>query len=328
MSEHPHKSHDEFFKASFGRLDIARDYLEQLLPSELSQILDLAQLERVNGAWVTPELEEYFSDVVYRCPLKGNEKPVFLSFLFEHKSSPDTHPHIQLLQYLVDGWQEQRKQKQPLTPIIPIVVYHGMRKWQKRDLSAYFGKGLPASVLPFLPRFDYVLTRVQDMQDEQILELKKGLLINALLMFKHIWQPEFILDRPELIFIHLEEWGEQENEFVVSLLAYFFKKSEIAQEKVNQFIKKISVDLNQTAMSTYDMIQAEGIAKGIIQGVELEKREFILKLWSLKEFSLEKISFLVGVSTERVIEVILEFLQKEGLSEGEAKLKVEQFKPV
>lgn len=326
MPEHPHKSHDEFFKASFGRLEIARDYLEQLLPEELAGVLNLAQLERVNGAWVTPELEEYFSDVVYRCPLNERGKQIYVSFLFEHKSSPDAFPHLQLLRYLVDAWQEQRKQKQSLTPIIPIVVYHGVRKWRKRDLSTYFGKSLPPSVLPFLPRFDYILTSIQGMQDEQILELKKGLLINALLLFKHIWQPQFILDHPDLIFIHLQEWGEQENDFVVSLLAYFFKKSELAEEKISHFIKKLSSDLNQKAMSTYDMIKAKGIEEGIVTGIELEKREFIQKLWSLQEFSLEKIAFLVDVSIDRLIEIILEFLQKEGLNEIEAKSKIEQFK--
>lgn len=218
----------------------------------------------------------------------------------------------------MDAWQEQRKQKKPLTPIIPIIVYHGERKWRKRDLSAYFGTKLPVSLLPFLPRFDYVLTNVQNMKDEQILELKKGLLINALLMFKHIWKPQFILDHPELIFIHVNEWSEQENDFVISLLAYFFKKSEIAREKIHQFIKNLPKDLNTNAMSTYEMIQAEGI--------ELEKREFVRKLWSLQEFSFEKIAFLVDISTERVEDIILAFLQKEGLSEVEAKLKVEEFK--
>lgn len=322
MPEHPRKSHDEFFKASFGRLDIARDYLEQLLPREVHQTLNLAQLERVNGAWVTPELEEYFSDVVYRCPLKEGKQQVWTSFLFEHKSSPDTFPHLQLLRYLVDAWQEQRKQKLPLTPIIPIVVYHGVRKWRKRDLSSYFGKGLPESLLPFLPRFDYVLTNVRELSDEQILELEKGLLINALLIFKHIWEPQFILDHPELVFIHLTRWGEDEQDFVLSLLAYLFKNTEIAREKINRFIKKLPENLNQNAMSTYDMIKAEGKAEGI----ELEKREFIHKLWSLQEFSFEKIAFLVGVSVERVAEVIVTFLQKEGLNELEAITKVEQYK--
>ena len=182
MSDYPHKSHDEFFKASFGQLEIARDYLEQLLPQEVQQSLDLSQLKRVNGSWVTPELEEYFSDVVYRCPIKEGKQQVWASFLLEHKSTPETFPHLQLLRYLVETWQEQRKQKQALTPIIPIVVYHGVRKWHKRDLSSYFGKSLPQSLLPYLPHFDYILTNVRALSDEQILELKKGLLINTLLM--------------------------------------------------------------------------------------------------------------------------------------------------
>lgn len=115
--------------------------------------------------------------------------------------------------------------------------------------------------------------------------------------------------------------GEKEQGFVFSLLAYFFKNTEIAREKINRFIKKLPENLNPNAMSTYDMIKAEGKAEGI----EFEKREFIHKLWSLQEFSLEKIAFLVGVSIERVTEVIVEFLQKEGLNELEAKMKIEQY---
>ena len=311
MPDFPRKSHDEFFKASFGRLEIARDYLEQLLPQDVHQTLDLSQLERMNGAWVTPELEEYFSDVVYRCPLKEGKSKVWISFLFEHKSSIDVFPHLQLLRYLLDAWQEQHKQKQPLSPIVPIVVYHGLRKWRKRDLSSYFGKSLPQSLLPFLPRFDYVLTSVQTLSDEQILELKKGLLINALLMFKHIWKPQFILKNPELIFVNLEPKNQQVRDFVVSLLAYLFKNTEIARETANKFIKQMPDGLNENAMSTYDMIKAEGIE----QGTELKEREVVKNLWSLQEFSLEKIAFLSGTSQERVIEILLAHLQEEGLNE-------------
>ena len=329
----PRKSHDEFFKASFGRLEIARDYLEQLLPWEVHQSLDLSQLERVNGSWVNPELAEYFSDVVYRCPLKEGKRQVWASFLLEHKSAPDPFPHLQLLRYLLETWQEQRKQKQALTPIIPIVVYHGVRKWRKRDLSSYFGKDLPQSLLPFLPRFDYVLTSIRTLSDEQILELKKGLLINALLMLKHIWKPQFILDHPDLVFIHLESKDQQVSDFVISLLAYLFKNTEIARETANRFIRHLPDNLNHNAMSTYDMIQAEGIEKGIKkgieqgieQGAELKEREFIKNLWSLQEFPLEKIALLSGTSLERVIEVLSVHLQAEGLSEAAAAQTLEAY---
>jgi hypothetical protein len=35
------KPHDEFFKATFGRLDIALDYLQQMLPEDIQHHLNL-----------------------------------------------------------------------------------------------------------------------------------------------------------------------------------------------------------------------------------------------------------------------------------------------
>jgi hypothetical protein len=62
----------------------------------------------------------------------------------------------------------------------------------------------------------------------------------------------------------------------------------------------------------------EGIEKGIEQGIELEKQVFVYKLWSLQEFSLEKIALLVDVSPERLVEMLRAYLQAEGQSEAEA----------
>ncbi len=181
--------------------------------------------------------------------------------------------------------------------------------------------GLPPSLLPYLPRFDYILTNVRALSDEQILELKKGLLINALLMLKHIWEPKFVLEHPELIFIHLEPKNQQVSDFIVSLLAYLFKNAEIERETINRFIKHFPDNLNHKAMSTYDMIQAEGIEKG----VELKEREFIKNLWSFQEFSLEKIALLSGTSLERVIEILSAHLQAEGLNEAVATQTLEAY---
>lgn len=74
-------------------------------------------------------------------------------------------------------------------------------------------------------------------------------------------------------------------------------------------------------MSTYDMIKAEGIE----QGADLKEREFIKNLWSLQEFSLEKIALLAGTSLERVIEVISAFLQAEGQTELAAAQALEAY---
>lgn len=68
-----------------------------------------------------------------------------------------------------------------------------------------------------------------------------------------------------------------------------------------------------------DDVRKQGIKEGLEQGIELEKREFTLKLWTLQEFSIEKIALLVDLSTERVREIILEYLHSKGMSESDAQ---------
>jgi predicted transposase/invertase (TIGR01784 family) len=142
MPSKPSKPHDEFLKATFGRREIALDYLQYLLPSKLHQVLDLSKLERVNGSFVSPALKEYFSDMVYQCPLieAGQVESVCPIFLFEHKSKYTSRPHLQLLRYLLDAWDEQLQNKKKLTPIIPIVVYHGQKKWKVRAFRVISAK--------------------------------------------------------------------------------------------------------------------------------------------------------------------------------------------
>lgn len=74
-------------------------------------------------------------------------------------------------------------------------------------------------------------------------------------------------------------------------------------------------------MSTYDMIKAEGIE----QGAELKEREFVKNLWSLQEFSFEKIALLSGTNQEHVVEILLAHLQEEGLSEAAALQTLEAY---
>lgn len=279
MPSKPSKPHDEFFKATFGRLDIALDYLQNMLPVTLQQDLDLSKLERVNGSFVSPALQEYFSDVVYQSPLKIGKQSAVLSFIFEHKSKREPRPHLQLLRYMLDAWTEQLHQNnKKLNPIIPILVYHGKQGWKKRDFDNYFGKKLPESILPFLPRFDYIFTHVTDMSDEQILELGTGLLINTFLMLKHIHDPDFIMQNAELIFINLTEPNSQQD-FIVLVLAYFYRNSQLAEEKIHNFIQNLPKTLNKTAMSTYDMILEEGkkIGERERQRLEEELRQMLIR---------------------------------------------------
>lgn len=123
------------------------------------------------------------------------------------------------------------------------------------------------------------------MSDEQILELGRGLLINTFLMLKHIHDPDFIMQNAELIFINLTEPHSQQD-FIVLVLAYFYKNSQLVKEKIHRFIQNLPKTLNKTAMSTYDMILAEGIKIGI----EKERQRIKEELRRLEEESCQRVN--------------------------------------
>lgn len=182
-------------------------------------------------------------------------------------------------------------------------------------MEIFHNKKLPTSFRPFCPNFDYFLTDVQTLSDEQILELNKGLLINTLLMMKHIWEPEFVLKNPDLIFVHLED--DQYSDFQISILAYFFRNTDIAEEKVQTFIKALPIAINKNAMSTYDMIVEKGVAKGREEG-RGETLVQITREMLLKGFEYHLIMDILHVESEFIDEVREALLlEQEGLSTEE-----------
>ncbi|MEK7832858.1 MAG: Rpn family recombination-promoting nuclease/putative transposase, partial [Acidobacteriota bacterium] len=79
--------HDAFFKAAFGRREVAADLLANYLPPEVAATLDLNTLEPIKDSFVDPELREHFSDLLYRVGLQGGGS-AYACLLFEHKSTP------------------------------------------------------------------------------------------------------------------------------------------------------------------------------------------------------------------------------------------------
>jgi predicted MPP superfamily phosphohydrolase len=166
------------------------------------------------------------------------------------------------------------------------------------------------------------------MSDEQILELGTGLLINTFLMLKHIHDPDFIMQNAELIFINLTEPHSQQD-FIVLVLAYFYKNSQLAEEKIQSFIKNLPKTLNKTAMSTYDMILAKGIKIGIEeerQRIEEEMRQLeeesrqrvnkaILYLYQIDQKTPEEIAMIVS-KDQTYVETVISNSEEENITDN------------
>ncbi|WP_295450681.1 Rpn family recombination-promoting nuclease/putative transposase [uncultured Thiodictyon sp.] len=161
--------HDAFFRESFGRREIAQDFLRHHLPRELLAEIDLDTLEFSKDTYVSKELRSTYSDLVYRVGPHDAELVIYL--LFEHKSSPEHWTLLQLLRYITaegDQFRKQHPEARHLPPIYPPVIYHGERRWRvPADFHALV-RPLPPALAPFVPQFCYALHDISARTNAEI----------------------------------------------------------------------------------------------------------------------------------------------------------------
>jgi predicted transposase YdaD len=56
-------AHDHFFRKSFGRVEIARNYLEEYLPAEVMALLDLDTLWLEEDTFIDEEMQKHQADL-------------------------------------------------------------------------------------------------------------------------------------------------------------------------------------------------------------------------------------------------------------------------
>ena len=91
--------HDKFFKEIFSKKKEAKEFLSHYLPEDIKAIIDLSTLSIFKDSFIEKELQEYFSDILYKVEIK--DQPAWIYLLFEHKSYPDSIVAFQLLRYMV-----------------------------------------------------------------------------------------------------------------------------------------------------------------------------------------------------------------------------------
>ncbi|MHB1927775.1 MAG: Rpn family recombination-promoting nuclease/putative transposase [Leptospirillum sp.] len=119
--------HDRFFKTSFGRIEVLRDFLTGFLPPEISQSIDPDSLRFLNTESIGLSFEKSHMDLVVECRI--SETPAQFYLLIEHKSVPDPEVFLQMLRYMVALWSRNRQDNKPLVPVLPLVFHQGGRPW-------------------------------------------------------------------------------------------------------------------------------------------------------------------------------------------------------
>ncbi len=311
MDKNLANSHDKFFKNLFSRKKEVKEFIIKTLPKELVKNINLKTLKLDNSEYVDEQLKSSYSDVVYNC-LYGENTEIKISILFEHKSYPEKYPHLQLLRYILNLWQTQIKQKQNLTPVIPIIFYHGQQKWNKKTFEDYF-YNIDNELRRFIPEFDYQLIDTSNYSDLEIKKLFDSLELQiGLLLLKNIFDSHRILEGEVGIFSNSDlllqtEEGEKYFETIVAYLYYYNTDFEI--QKFISKMRTISPRAEEKFVSAAMRLEMKGRKEGIKEGKRKGKEEISINL--LKNgVSIELITLSTGLTKEELLKLQEEYNRK------------------
>lgn len=307
--------HDHFFRASMSKRPMAKSFIQEFLPPSISENLDMRTLKLEHDSFLDEHLQEHLSDVIYSCRWKGFPKEqVYINFLWEHKSFIPQYPHLQLLRYLVTSWEYQNKNKAPLRPIIPIIVYHGNRKWTYKLFHEYFY--LPDEELRrFIPTFEYLITDLTGYSDKELKNIRLGMLGGMLMLLKHSKDKKYIQTKTKEILLFAWRYTPSYlfEIFMKLAVVYISKATPVNKTEFDNIIKSLPPKFGN--MTAYQEIVQTGIEIGEKKGIQLSKILFCLRIFQKNPgMSNEEIADMTLLEIEMVKKI-----KKDFPMENEAK---------
>ena len=204
-----HQEHDKLFKIFFKLKETLVDYVENFLPAEISNLIDLSSSELDDTSYITPEMKALYSDVVHKAKFKSiqfgvkMDVPLSIAFLFDHKLVPEDYVHLQILNYKQAIWRKDRETNNPLTFVLPIIIYQGKTQWKIKPFENYF-PNLPSPFLKYLPSFECHFTNANDINTSK-LEKLKSILGPLFLAYKHLDDIKYLEQHLSYLFKSFEE---------------------------------------------------------------------------------------------------------------------------
>ena len=280
-----HNPHDKFFKETFGNTEIAKDFLNNYLPQNIINIIDIDTLQPQKDSFINKELKESFSDLLFKVDINENEGYIY--FLFEHKSYVSDDIPLQLLKYMLEIWDSKtKKQKTMKLPIIiPLVIYQGKDNW---DIKTSLGEiitnyeSLPQDIRQYVPNFKYLFYDISTYTDEEI----KGQVL--LKMILEISRDIFAEDNKRLLQTilkaahYLKELADKQTgiEYFEVFIRYIFgARADLTKKDMNDIVRKTKdtfLEGSEVIMTLAEQLRAEGMEKGRAEGIEKGRAEALV----------------------------------------------------
>lgn len=171
--------HDRGYKRLFSHPTAVEELLRGFLHEDWVEDLDFSTLERVGNSFVSDELRERHSDLIWRLRFRGEEQGWFyLYLLLEFQSTSYHFMAARMLGYVSLLFEDIiRKGKlragDRLPAVLPLVIYNGKRPWNAPTALGDLYVPVPPGLRRWLPDLSYVLL------DEGLLDLEQpGLAAN------------------------------------------------------------------------------------------------------------------------------------------------------
>jgi predicted transposase/invertase (TIGR01784 family) len=299
--------HDSLFKRIMENDIAAKEFLNEYLPAEVKDIIDLDTIKVQKESYIEPNLTKRLSDIVYSVGTKDNQE-AFIYITCEHQSSVDQLMAFRLWKYTLLLAERHLKDKGKIPLIFPLVVYAGKAKYTApRNLWALFQN--PELAKKLLTE-DHALVDLQSMSDDEIIRKKHIALLEYVM--KHV-QMRDMLKLWQNIFEKLPEAVKIDKEhgyFYISNLLWYVdgklsveKRDELNGLMIEHLPRNDGENLMQTIADSY---REEGVNKGITQGITIGEARGVEKTarrMLQEKTDIKFIASVTGLSTDEILKL-------------------------
>ncbi|WP_256212777.1 Rpn family recombination-promoting nuclease/putative transposase [Halanaerobium congolense] len=219
----------------------------------------------------------YFRLFAVQSSIDGKEG--FVYFLFEHKSYFDKMTPVQMLGYILDIWKLYNKQNknEKLPPIIPILIYHGDRKWKYGSSLSELIEATSEAISDYIPGYNYLLYDFSNYSDAEIKgQIKLRLFLK---LISHIFDDDFDKGLREVLPLLIELREKTTGlEYIETVVKYILNiGEEISLNELDQKAKTISAEGSAVIMTIAEKIYHDGKEEGKVENMH-EMIEFAMEL--------------------------------------------------
>jgi len=288
--------YDRFFRKAFGRPDAARELALNFVPADYCELISSAQITVEPNRFVDEAIRESQTDLLIRAARKRNDPSgpgadLLVYVLIEHKSNPDRWVAMQMLRYLVRIWEDERQKNgdgKPLPRVVPVVLYHGTRRWRDTTEFADLVDGTEPGDR-HVPHFQPFFVNLADLTEEQLHGSLRTII--ALLFMKYVKHSLLRVGRQMLEVLrrgHEDPESREIAAFGLRTLAAVKERAEM--EHLQTLAREARYHSVEEDEVTYaEELLQEGLEKGLEEGREqgaLAERRAVLGRLLSRRFEL------------------------------------------